>query len=176
MWVSAGEDVSRFVAGSIAASRRGACGIGVARQGRSAFWCGAVWTACGGLAGVLLCVGFQRQHRQLEHRVGDDAVLGMRPFGRRAHGAAQPKCGGGSGPAQAVAARVFSSGYICISIYLYLYLCIYLYLYIYIYIFMHLYPYLYLDIYLHMNMCACVCVCACACVCVCVCVCVCACV
>ena len=36
MWVSAGEDVSRFVAGSIAASRRGACGIGVARRARSA--------------------------------------------------------------------------------------------------------------------------------------------
>jgi hypothetical protein len=74
------EDVSRFVAGSIAASRSGACGIGVARQACSAFWCGAVWTACGRLAGFLLCVGVQRQHWRLGHRVGDDAVLGMRPF------------------------------------------------------------------------------------------------
>ena len=71
------------------------------------FWCGAVWTAaCDRLAGVLLCECVQREHRRLEHRVGDDAVVGVRPSAV-AHIAArnQLKCGRGSGPAQAVAAQ-----------------------------------------------------------------------
>ena len=51
---------------------------------RALLFYGAVRTACGWLAGVRLDDGVQRKHRRLEHRVGDDAVLGMRPFGRRA--------------------------------------------------------------------------------------------
>ncbi len=41
-------------------------------------WCGAVRTACGRLAGVLLDDGIQRKHRQLEHRVCVEHEGGMR--------------------------------------------------------------------------------------------------
>ena len=59
-------------------------GDGVARLVRPAVRAVRCGPPRGRLAGVLLCVGFQRKHRRLEHRVGDDAVLGMRSLGRRA--------------------------------------------------------------------------------------------
>jgi surface protein len=42
----------------------------------------SAWTACGRLAGVLLCVGVQRKHRRVEHGVRDDVVLCMLPLRR----------------------------------------------------------------------------------------------
>jgi hypothetical protein len=83
---------------------------------RARLWCGAVWTACGRLAGVQQCESVQHEHRRLEHRVGDDAVLGISAPSAVAHiAAAQPKCGRGSSPAQAVAAQMWAAPWVAVG-------------------------------------------------------------
>jgi hypothetical protein len=100
-------------------------------------------------AGVLLCVGFQREHRRVEHRVRHHVVLGMRRFrpggahyGGRARpgfGAARPVVRGGTADARARAhtcrhslARAHGCRYgcaegrlgACIRIYTYICVCV----------------------------------------------------